>query len=185
MENNIVLKAGESAPGFAAADVNGTPVRLADYRGRGQVLVVFLRFAGCPLSRLYLQELRAAHDDFESAGIAVIAVLQSSKENIQKIRVKKFPFIIIPDPEAKLYEIYGVGHADAAGLVHPRVLVRATEATLRGQFHGLEFGDERRLPGAFLVDRRGSLRLAHAGCHIADLPPVRTLLRAADTEAPS
>lgn len=184
MENNIVLKAGESAPGFATVDVNGNPVRLADYQGRGQVLVVFLRFAGCPLSRLYLQELRAAYDDFESAGITVMAILQSSKENIQKLRVKKFPFLIIPDPEAKLYEIYGVGHADAAGLVHPRVLVRTAEATLRGQFHGLELGDERRLPGVFLVDLRGSLRMAHVGGHIADLPPVRTLLRAADSEAP-
>lgn len=185
MENNIVLKAGEKAPGFTAPDVNGDPVRLADFTGGRQALVVFLRFAGCPLTRLYLQELRAAHDDFESAGIVAIAVIQSQAETIQKLRVKTFPFIIIPDPEAKLYELYGVGRADAAGLLHPRVLMRTAEATLRGQFHGLELGDERRLPGAFLVDRRGSLRLAHAGRHIADLPPVRTLLRAADSEAPS
>ncbi len=50
------LTAGNIAPDFTVTDVKGKTISLSDYKGKA-VLLVFLRYAGCPWCNLALHRL--------------------------------------------------------------------------------------------------------------------------------
>ncbi|WP_240930551.1 peroxiredoxin [Isoptericola sp. BMS4] len=67
------LRPGDPAPDVTLPDTHGTPVRLADLRGE-PVLLVFFPFAFSAVCTGELGELRDELDDFEAAGVRVVAV---------------------------------------------------------------------------------------------------------------
>ena len=85
-------------------------------------------------------------------------------------------FPLFADPTGLAYAAYGLRRGRFAELFGPAVLRRALAATLRGYIAGLPAGDTRLLPGAFVIDRDGRIRLAHYARHVADHAPVDLLL---------
>ena len=66
LQNRIIPRTGDLAPGFALPDQHGTMVRLADRLSQGPVVLLFVRGAWCPFCtltlRAYQQFLPAIHD---------------------------------------------------------------------------------------------------------------------------
>lgn len=73
-----------------------------------KTLVVFGRKAECKLTEDMLDELKKRYTDLAEAGIDVKFIVPSAKPE------GDYPFEIIADPEAKLYEKYNVFEADSA-----------------------------------------------------------------------
>lgn len=163
------LSVGDKAPDFTAADALGEQVSLSALRKKNEVVLVFLRYAGCPICQLALADLRARHDEFHAAGAEVLAFVQSPRETLEKSGdVSAFPFHIIPDPHGELYDLYGVGSGNLASLAAPKTLSRAIKATLKGHFQGKMEGNTWQLPGDFIVDKKGLLKLARVGKNMGD-----------------
>ena len=59
----------------------------------------------------------------------------------------------------------------------PQVLLKATLSAMRGNV-GLPGGDIFQMPGTFVIDRDGIIRLAYRGGDISDLPPMNTIFAA-------
>lgn len=87
-------------------------------------------------------------------------------------------FPLLADPKGEAYAAYGLERGRVAQLFGLRVLRRALTATLRGHLAGPPGGDPFLMPGAFVVDPDGRIRLAHYARHIADHPSVDRLLGA-------
>jgi len=111
------LQAGDTAPQFTAVDTDGNTVDLASYKGC-HVMVVFLRYSGCPWCNLAIHRLTLESKLLERNGCKVIAFIQSAeddvKANIYERHITKPPFPIIPDASMKFYKMYGVGKSLAA-----------------------------------------------------------------------
>lgn len=171
------LLSGDCAPDFIVTDLDGKTVKLSTYQGEKSVVLIFLRYIGCPLCRRYMSRLTEQYSEFEEAGAELIVFVQSSQEDIRKHSpVKRYPFRIIPDPDATIYERYGVGRVAPLTMLNPSVAVGLVKALSGGHSHGLLLGDELRAPGAFIIDKSGTLRLAHAGATVADIPPAAEIL---------
>lgn len=105
------LQVGDQAPQFIAADVQGSPVKLSDFKDRF-LLLAFMRYAGCPWCNLSIHRLSLEYPLLRKSGCDVVAFMQSSPANVKKHILErhnpapKFP--IIPDPERRNYEKYGV-----------------------------------------------------------------------------
>lgn len=107
-----LITVGQPAPDFTAKDVMGNTVKLSKFHPKS-VLVVFLRYSGCPWCNLALHRLTMEYPLLVENNCDVIAFIQSTnenvKENIYERHARKPPFPIIADPDKFVYKKYGVG----------------------------------------------------------------------------
>jgi cytochrome c biogenesis protein CcmG/thiol:disulfide interchange protein DsbE len=64
---------GASAPDFALTDLNGTPIRLSDLRGKRSVLLSFWA-SWCPSCQEEMPTLAKLHEKFGPRGLEIVAV---------------------------------------------------------------------------------------------------------------
>ena len=115
----VHLHAGEQAPHFAASDVFGKVSSLDNYK-EGYVLLVFLRYAGCPWCNLALYRLVMETKQLSENDCHIIAFIQSDKatiiQGLHKYHPVKPIFPIVADPDMKIYQEYGVGSSIAQSI---------------------------------------------------------------------
>ena len=129
----MALEIGQPAPEFTLNDQHGTPVRLASFRGRQNVIVVFFPFAFTGICTAELGAIRADIGAYQNDDVQVLAV---SCDPMPTLRVfadrERFTFPLLSDfwPHGAVARDYGV-FDDRAGLA---------------------------LRGTFIVDRDGIVR---------------------------
>ncbi|MGK5684811.1 peroxiredoxin [Actinoplanes sp. URMC 104] len=129
------LAVGASAPDFALKDQNNQPVRLADFRGRKAVLLVFYPFTFTGTCRGELTEIRDNLPDYQNDAVQVLAVSVDSVYSHKVWAVQEgFDFPLLADfwPHGAVAQAYGVFH-DQGGMANR---------------------------GTFLIDRDGVIRFA-------------------------
>lgn len=172
----MILEAGQTAPDFDVTDMQGQPVRLADYRGR-PLLLAFHRFAACPLCNLRTDQLLQYASIWQARGLAMLVFYQSTPETLEKyMQRRKPPFTVIADPDKAIYDLYGVRSSllramAAAGPWHPKALAAMSRGYLPHM--GGTGEDNALLPADFLVNPDGTIHTAHYGKTSADHLPVR------------
>lgn len=166
------LEAGEVAPEFTAAHLDGTPVNLAELRGKN-VWLAFFRWAQCPLCNFRIHELLSLWGPrFADRGLTMIGVFQSPAAKLEGLVDRhKPPFIPVADPDMVLYEQYNLG-TSMKGLFSKDVRraiagARANDIPIVTPWDGPAF----RTPADFLIDPAGVIRVAYYGENIADHIP--------------
>lgn len=105
------LKVGDQAPLFQIKDVFGNKTSLAKNQP-GAVLVVFLRYSGCPWCNLAIHRLAVESELLKKQKCSIVAFIQSSPENvlenIYKRHERRPPFPVIADQAREIYDKYGV-----------------------------------------------------------------------------
>lgn len=102
------IKTGDTPLPFETYDFTGEKIKLNDYKGK-KIHLSFFRDASCPFCNLRLNQLIQNHIKFKNNNIEVITFFASTKDIILKYaNGHKAPFSIIPDPELKIYNLYGV-----------------------------------------------------------------------------
>lgn len=169
----------QEAPTFTITDVNGSLVKLAAYKGK-KVLLTFYRNVGCPVCNLRFHELAMQADTFKAKGLIVLAVYESSAENMRQYVEGENPYaIMIPDPNQDLYTLYHIE--------------RSTGKMMKGMFHGAmgkmakgkklfkrsikQDGNANRISADFLIDENGRVQIAYYGKYIGDHLPVSDITR--------
>jgi peroxiredoxin len=139
-------RAGDPAPDFTLPDTHGTPVHLADLRGEA-VLLVFFPFAFSGICTGELRELRDNIEDFEAAGVRLLAVSTDPVFALKAWHEQEgFGFDLLSDfwPHGAVADAYGVfdptsGHAlRGTFLVDADGIVRWSVVNPRGQRRDLE-----------------------------------------------
>src|SRR4051794_39181019 len=102
------LAVGMSAPIFQSVDLFDQPINLQDYRGRW-LLLSFYRNAACAMCNLQVHKLISQHETYRQKGLDILAIFESPRANLlQYVGKQDAPFPIIGDPEAHLYNLYGI-----------------------------------------------------------------------------
>lgn len=168
------LSPGNTAKIFATEDMFGNSVDLDTFCG-SPLLLCFFRYASCPLCNLRVQELIRSYESLHASGLNILAVFQSPADKMAKyVGQQKPPFPLIPDPQAKLYRLYGVesswgGFFRAWSIGLPKVF----KAVIGKRFiPGSMEGDIHRIPADFLIDPAGIVIDVHYGIDIGDHMPL-------------
>jgi peroxiredoxin len=122
-----------SAPALVLPDRHGNNISLSSFRGKPVVLVFYLG-AGCPHCITQLQSFAPLREDYEKAGITVIAISSDSVAGLKET-----------------FRVAGAGDAI------PFLLVSDQKLETFGEFGAFDPVEKKALHGTFLVDARGRI----------------------------
>ena len=115
---------GDSAPDFNLVGVSGNELRLSDYKGKKNVILIFYAensWGGC---RRQLGQLQKQISDIEKLNTEVIAI--STTGNQQDVEKSKgnieITYVIIPTPNRKVVEEYGLSY-DSYGAAYATFII--------------------------------------------------------------
>ncbi len=102
------LKINQPAPDFITRDIRGNTIQLSQLQGQ-KVLLTFYRHVACPVHHLRFQELRTYEKEFCEKGLVVLAVYESSTDNLLCYSEgENYYARLIANPEFDLYEKYDI-----------------------------------------------------------------------------
>jgi peroxiredoxin len=109
-------KVGESAPDFSLIDVSGNQVKLSDFKGKKNIVLIFYtdyREGGnsnWPTCTVQLGELQERISEIDKLNAEVIAISsKGDQQDVEQIkRNLKLTFTLIPKPNRKVAEDFGV-----------------------------------------------------------------------------
>ena len=174
---NSKLAIGDKAPDFKLATPWDKEITLYEDAGNHPVILIFLRYYGCPVCQMEMANIKREIDQAVQKGARLFVVLQSDPETIASL-IKKddFPFTIICDPQSKAFQRYGVETGGMIRYLHPAGLLAAIKAIGRGFRHGKFEGQETQLPAAFAITADRLIRYAHYGRNIGDVPSLSEMI---------
>ena len=180
----MVLKPGQRIPEEIlerpVSGVNLVPGSFVDQLVDDVHLLVFLRHFGCMFCRETLADLRALCEGEEPGFPAPLFFFEGSPlEGKVLLREHWAEARAIADPDAELYEAFGVGRGGLVKMFGPGVWAGRSRAAAKGHTNGARSGDVFRMPGAFLV-RGDEVVWAHEYGHAADHPDWETIRALAD-----
>ena len=156
--SNHSLAAGDMAPDFTVQDVKGKTITLSKYRDQS-VLLVFLRYAGCPWCNLAIHRLALEYPMLHKQNCQIIAFVQSDSESICENIYERHEvtpqFPIIADPDKEFYKLYGVHSRPAAITKAIRAIPYWVHAVKAHGFKQTKMdGDLFMVPATFLISSK-------------------------------
>lgn len=142
------------------------------------VLLVFLRHAGCTFCRETLDELRSTRSAWTGLGMLPVVVHMGSDEEgrgmMQRFELSDLP--TISDPDCRLFRAYQLPRGNVSQLFGWNVWLRGfIVAIVKGYGFGKIRGDGFQLSGAFLV-RHGKIIKANPSKDAADSCPWKPIV---------
>ncbi|MBE3561605.1 MAG: AhpC/TSA family protein [Ktedonobacteraceae bacterium] len=150
------LKEGEQAPYFTLPDALGNPLTLSNLLKQGPVVLIFYRGAWCPYCNLQLHAYQQMLPQIQALGASLVAISPQTPDHSLTFAEKKaLTFAVLSDSGNKVAQAYGlVFQLDEA--------VRTAYRQMGTDLPAYNGDDswELPMPGTFLVDQSGSVRLA-------------------------
>jgi peroxiredoxin len=171
---DVRLNVDDTIARRTVAGVSTEPISIPD--SDRLVHLQFRRFAGCPVCNLHLQSFRLRHTEIAATGIREIVVFHSAADDLRPYTAD-LPFVVIADPDKRLYREFGV-ESSLRALFDPRAwpailrgimnsavsIVRDEQAVPSLDPHGGRFG----LPADFLIAPDGRVLARKYGAHADD-----------------
>jgi len=152
------LKAGDVAPDFILPDAHGEPVRLRSLLRDGPVVVVLYRGGWCPYCNLHLRGFQRRLPEIQEFGAQVVAISPQLPDNSLSTRGKnELAFPVLSDVGKKVARQFGIVFELSDQLLE---LYRQAGHPLE-EVNGERGKRELPVPGTFLIDGDGTMRLAH------------------------
>jgi peroxiredoxin len=172
------LRVGDRFPELTLESIEG-PVRLAERWSRQPLVIAFMRHFGCAFCREHLIQLTRSYDELRSAGGDVVAIFQYRAEpTLSFCRSRGVPFDCYGDPTKAGYNAVGLGRGVRREYIGLKVYRSWFRAAKVGAFVGRPQGDIAQRPGTFVVDRTGTVALAHYNVSSPDNPPMSAVIAA-------
>jgi peroxiredoxin len=152
------LKPGDAAPDFILPGAQGEPVRLYSALSEGPVVVVFYRGGWCPYCNLHLRGFQRRLPEIRALGAQVLAISpQLLDESLSTKEKDELAFPVLSDVGNKVARQFGIVYELSQELLE---LFRQCGHALE-YFNGEAGKNELPVPGTFLIDSKGIIRLAH------------------------
>ena len=115
---------GDNAPDFSLVDVSGNDVRLSDFKGKKNVVLVFYKWHSCPRCREQLSDLQEQISEIKKLNSELIAISTAGdRDNVERTKSSLgITFTLIPTPNKKVVLDFGLKYADS-GRVHAAIII--------------------------------------------------------------
>ena len=173
------LKAGDRIPQLVFIPVYGDSINTSKLGGK-KILLTFNRYVSCPLCNFRTHELLEHYDTLKQKGLIIISVYESTKEQLSEYtKQEDVPFIMIADPEEKLYRIFKVQKSwwkSFKGLFNNYGQKHSSGKKLFRSKYKRD-GHLNRIGADFLVDENGIVQVAYYGKFVGDHLAVEEIVK--------
>jgi peroxiredoxin len=151
------LQVGANAPDFSLPDARGGTVSLSALLAKGPAVVTFYRGGWCPFCDLQLRAYQGVLGAIHDLGAQLVAVSPQTPDYAQEdVDKKHLTFPVLTDAHNAVARRYGLVFA----LSEPLKALQTGFGNPIPKFNGDESW-ELPMPGTFVLDRGGVVRLAH------------------------
>ena len=185
--NETPLQVEDLAPDFELKDTDGNLVHLCDFWRSGPALILFWRHYGCSCGVDRASRLQKEYADYIKLGASVVVIGQGEPERSKEYSQKNsIPCPVLCDPTFKVYEAFDLLEGKPSQIIYdaPDEYLQIdykTGAKLQESRQGTDgalVDSPWQLPGEFVVDQSGIIRLAHRYQHCEDWPNPSMLIPA-------
>jgi peroxiredoxin len=177
--SSLPPQVGDRAPDMALSDSSGQERSLSDLWREQPALLLFWRHYGCGCGLDRAKRLREEYDEYVRAGASVVLIGQGEPERAAAYaREQDLPCLVLCDPDYRAYAPYGLKEGQAPQILfdapqefwsHPRELGERLQQQRRESGRPL-VDNPWLLPGEFVIDRDGVVRLAYRYQYCEDFP---------------
>lgn len=165
-------KVGEPAPDFQLPDTDGRVWKLADFRGRKPVVLIWIFADWCPVCHGEFRELIELRRQFESAGIQVFTVeahdTYPARVMVGREVEPKYWFSKTSFKDSYTKNIWWPHLVDRAGAVGAEYGVQPMAFVVHAEWINR--------PSVVIVDQEGGVRFAYYGTFWGDRPSIKQVL---------
>jgi peroxiredoxin len=98
-----------STPQLALEDTDGQAIALADYRGKDNVFIYFMRALSCAQCNAHVQRIIKNRAEFDAANVRVIIAVPEDRADAAAWRAKKnIPFPVVMGAQGTPHEAVGL-----------------------------------------------------------------------------
>jgi len=138
------IELNKKAPDFEKDDFRGNKIKLSDFKGKSNVLIVLNRGFVWPFCKAHMMQLHQDYDKFIEKNTAIIVIGPEEGDRFKSYwEENNLQFYGIPDKKHSILDLYN------------------QEVNL------LKLG---RMPAQMLVDKDGVLKYVHYGHSMKDIP---------------
>ncbi len=107
---------GDYAPDFSLADASGNEIKLSDFKGKKNVVLVFYKWHSCRSCREQLSELQEQIIEIKELNSELMAISSAGdKDNVEKTKSSLgITYTLIPTPNRKVVLDFGLKYGDGA-----------------------------------------------------------------------
>jgi peroxiredoxin len=151
------LQIGAKAPDFTLPDAHGKPVALSALLGKGPVVVTFYRGGWCPFCDLQLRAYQGVLGVIHDLGAELVAISpQTPDYALSDVEKKQLTFPVLTDQGNSVAREFGLVFALSDALRN----LQTHFGSVLPKFNG-DDSWELPMPGTFVLDHSGVVRLAH------------------------
>jgi peroxiredoxin len=151
------LQVGEKAPDFSLPDARKQEISLAGLLARGPAVVTFYRGGWCPFCNLQLRAYQSVLPEIRGLGAELVAISPQTIDYVlSDVEQKGLVFPVLSDLRNSIARQYGLVYALSDAL---KQLQQKFNNPIP-KFNG-DDSWELPMPGTFLIDPHGIVRLAH------------------------
>ncbi len=130
-----LLAVGSKAPAIETVNSDGDVIKLSDYTGKKQVVLVFYQGDFCSVCGRQLAGIQANYSSFTAKDTEVLAVSADGEDSAAKTKGERgLSFQVVPDPDHKVIKAFGVSNISRKGIAWPAVYVVAKDGTIKDAF---------------------------------------------------
>jgi peroxiredoxin len=183
----VPLQTGDAAPDFELQDSAGHALRLRDVWPAGPVLLMFWRHYGCSCGADRARRLQAECAAYKALGAQLLIIGQGGPAQAADYAARhELTCPVLCDPTRSVYEDYDLLEGQPSQIVFdaPDEFLKIDAeagARLQASRHGTPraaVNSPWQLPGEFVIDTAGKVRLAHRYQHCEDWPNPLVLIAA-------
>jgi peroxiredoxin len=118
------VQVGKPAPDFSVKTADGKHLRLADFKGKKNVVLVFYQGSFCSVCGAQLSNIQSHLSAFKDQDTDVIAISADDEAHaMQSIGEHGLTFNVVPDADKKIIKQYGVANVSKRGIAWPSLFV--------------------------------------------------------------
>lgn len=118
----VKIAVGQSAPLFTLQDAQGNPVKLTDFRGKQNVMLVFYRGQWCPFCIAHFEDIQTLLPRLPEFKTTLLAISPDNREDLQKMADRfEVSYTFLSDKNLAVAERYGIRRDEE--LPHPAVIL--------------------------------------------------------------